>query len=292
MLLNPSNKQDLQNLSNTQVIIAALNEEEGIGLTITEMMDVLDNPQVIVIDGKSTDRTREIAKNLGATVACQNGKGKGDALAKALQYIDPQTEHVVITDADFTYPAESVPKMIQLLESNPDVGMVCGNRFNGKVDSEALRPVFALGNRLIAIIHNLLNGIQLQDPLTGLRVVRADILREWKVKSKGFDIEVELNQLVDQRGYRIVEIPIQYRQRLGEKKLGLKHGVQIFKRMMMESTYLLAGGYLEHNILSNTLRGNHQSSYDSWENLETADDIVQNALNILDLASRTNLSFL
>jgi hypothetical protein len=102
------------------------------------------------------------------------------------------------------------------------VGMVCGNRFNGKVDSQALRPVFALGNKLIALAHNILNGIQLQDPLTGLRVVRAQILREWKVQSKGFDIEVELNQQVDQSGYEIIEIPIQYRQRLGEKKLGLK----------------------------------------------------------------------
>jgi len=237
MLLTPLDKQEPRNISTTQVIIAALNEEEGIGLTITEMMDVLDNPQVLVIDGKSTDRTIEIAKNLGATVASQDGTGKGDALAKALQYIDPETKYVVITDADFTYPAESVPKMIKLLENNPEVGMVCGNRFNGKVDSKALHPVFALGNRLIAFVHNILNGIQLQDPLTGLRVVRADILREWKVESKGFDIEVELNQLVDQSGKRIIETPIQYRQRLGEKKLGLKHGVEIFKRMMLNSTY-------------------------------------------------------
>ena len=237
MLINPIDKHEVQNMSNTQVIIAALNEEEGIGLTITEMMDVLENPQVIVIDGKSTDRTMEIAKNLGATVARQDGKGKGDALAKSLQYIEPQTEYVVITDADFTYPAESVPKMINLLERNPEVGMVCGNRFNGKVDSEALRPVFALGNKLIAFAHNVFNGIQLQDPLTGLRVVRADILRGWKVKSEGFDIEVELNQLVDRKGYGIIEIPIQYRKRLGEKKLGLKHGAEIFKRMMMESVF-------------------------------------------------------
>ena len=125
--------------------------------------------------------------------------------------------------------------MIKLLESNPEVGMVCGNRFNGKVDSKALRPVFALGNRLIAFVHNIINGIQLQDPLTGLRVVRANILREWKVESKGFDIEVELNLQVDQSGYEIVEVPIQYRQRLREKKLGLKNSVEIFKRMMIET---------------------------------------------------------
>jgi dolichol-phosphate mannosyltransferase len=235
MLINSSDKQEPRNMPNTQVIIAALNEEEGIGLTITEIMDVLDNPTVIVIDGKSTDRTGEIAKSLGAIVACQEGTGKGDALAKALENIEPQTEYVAITDADFTYPAESIPKMIQLLESNPDVGMVCGNRFNGKVDSTALRPVFALGNRLIALVHSILNGIQLQDPLTGLRVVRASILRDWRVKSKGFDVEVELNQKVDRCGYRIVEIPIQYRQRLGEKKLGLKHSFEIFKRMMLET---------------------------------------------------------
>ncbi len=236
MLLNPQERQEQRDGSGTQVIIAALNEEEGIGLTITEIMDVLDNPDVLVVDGKSTDRTMEIAKNLGATVACQDGTGKGDALAKALQYIDPQAEYVVITDADFTYPAESVPKMIQILEKNPEVGMVCGNRFNGKVDSKALRPVFAIGNRLIALVHDVLNGIQLQDPLTGQRVVRAGILRDWDVKSKGFDVEVELNQQVEQRGYRIIEIPIQYRQRLGEKKLGLKNGLEIFKRMVLQMT--------------------------------------------------------
>jgi dolichol-phosphate hexosyltransferase len=237
MLLSPLERQEQCDASSTQVIMAALNEEEGIGLTITELMDVLDNPNVLVVDGKSTDRTREIAKNLGATVARQEGTGKGDALAKAFEYMDPQADFVVITDADFTYPAKSVPKMIQILESNPDVGMVCGNRFNGEVDSKALRPVFAIGNRLIAMVHNVFNGIQLQDPLTGLRVVRAEILRDWTVKSKGFDVEVELNQRVNQRGYKIIEVPIQYRQRLGEKKLGLRHGAEIFKRMMLETTY-------------------------------------------------------
>ncbi len=239
MLIKLSSRPEQLKVSQTttQVIIAALNEEEGIGLTIAEMVDALDNPQVIVVDGKSTDRTCEIAKNLGATVMCQDGIGKRDALNKALGFIEAQTEYVVLTDADFTYPAEKVPDMIKLLESHPDVGMVCGNRFNGKVDSKALRPVFAIGNKLIAFVHSVLNGIDLQDPLTGLRVVRAQILRDWTVQSKGFDIEVELNQQVDQSGYKIIEVPIQYRQRLGEKKLGLKNSVEIFKRMMQEALH-------------------------------------------------------
>jgi hypothetical protein len=63
-------------VSSTQVIVAALNEEAGIGLTITELKDNLDSPHIIVVDGHSTDRTAEIARNLGVEVAFQDGVGK------------------------------------------------------------------------------------------------------------------------------------------------------------------------------------------------------------------------
>jgi glycosyltransferase involved in cell wall biosynthesis len=57
----------------TQVIIAALNEEEGIGLTISEINDNLDNPRVLVVDGRSTDKAVEVAKDMGAHIAFQDG---------------------------------------------------------------------------------------------------------------------------------------------------------------------------------------------------------------------------
>jgi dolichol-phosphate hexosyltransferase len=221
----------------TQVIIAALNEEEGIGLTIAELQTHLKNPQILVVDGKSKDRTVEIAKNIGTEVLTQNDRGKGDAIAKAITCIKPSTNYVVITDADYTYPAEYLPQMIQLLNENQDVGMVCGNRFNGKVNKRALRDTFYIGNRLISYVHNLFNGVNMSDPLTGLRVVRAEILRDWKVKSKGFDVEVELNHLVEKKGFDILEIPIQFRVRLGEKKLKARHGAIILKRILLETIY-------------------------------------------------------
>ncbi len=227
----------MEKFHSTQVIIAALNEEEGIGRTINEINVSLANPHVLVVDGRSTDRTVEVAKDNGATIAFQDGLGKGDALAKALEYLDPTVDYIVITDADFTYPAGYLPEMIRILDENPEVGMVCGNRFNGTVNKKAMRDAFAFGNRLIAFTHNLLNGVPLKDPLTGLRIVRAEILREWQVKSKGFDIEVELNHYVERKGFTIKEVDIEYRQRLGEKKLGIKHGAEIFKRIMLEATY-------------------------------------------------------
>ena len=220
-----------------QLVIAALNEAQGIGLTIAEMKDTLGEVPVLVVDGKSSDRTVEIAKNLGAKVINQDGNGKGDALAKALEHANLGVDYVILTDADYTYPAEYVPAMINILEENPLVGMVCGNRFNGYVDKKALHRVFQIGNKLLALVNNMLNGESLQDPLTGLRVIRAEILRGWLVKSKGFDVEVEINHLVERRGFTIREIPICYRTRLGEKKLKINHGVTILKRIIMEKTF-------------------------------------------------------
>ena len=72
-----------------QLVIAALNEAPGIGLTIAEMRDTLGEIPVLVVDGKSSDRTVEIAKNLDAKVIYQDGRGKGDALTKAFENADP-----------------------------------------------------------------------------------------------------------------------------------------------------------------------------------------------------------
>jgi dolichol-phosphate mannosyltransferase len=91
-----------------------------------------------------------------------------------------------------------------------------------------------VGNRLLALAQLVMNGVNLDDPLSGLRVVRSEVLDGWRPKSKGFDVEAEMNALVERRGYRIVEIPIDYRSRMGEKKLKLRHGLGIIRRIFAE----------------------------------------------------------
>jgi dolichol-phosphate mannosyltransferase len=228
-------EKGVKGFPSTLVLLAALNEEEGIGPTIAELNQHLEKPRIFIVDGKSHDRTVEIAKNLGAEILRQNGKGKGNAIAEAIQSVNMDVGYVVFIDADYTYPAEYIPEMIRMLEENPRVGMICGNRFNEHLDTKALHGAFRFGNRLLAFAHNILNGIQLRDPLTGLRVARWSLLKGWKPKSKGFDIEVELNHYIENKGFDIVEIPIRYRSRLGEKKLKLRHGATILKRILSES---------------------------------------------------------
>jgi glycosyltransferase involved in cell wall biosynthesis len=219
----------------TLVLVAALNEEKGIGPTLAELKQFLRHSKFLVIDGKSCDGTVHVAKSLGADVLCQEGTGKGNAIGFALEHINDEFEYVVFTDADYTYPGAFVPQMIQILDENPQLGMVCGNRFNSHLDIPAMHNAFYLGNRVLAFTHNLLNGIALRDPLTGLRVVRWDILKDWHPKSAGFDFEVELNHRVERQGYGIAEIEIPYRERIGVKKLKFRHGLTILRRIIAES---------------------------------------------------------
>jgi dolichol-phosphate mannosyltransferase len=222
-------------VEDTLVIVATLNEEEGLGPTLTEVQESLENPLCLVVDGRSTDRTVEIARELGAETLLQKGIGKGDAIATALSHTKwLNVKYVAMIDADYTYPAKHLSKMVQILEEHPEVGMVCGNRLNRQPERDIMPKVFNIGNKILSFTHSLLNGVDMDDPLTGLRVIRQEIVNNWKPKSKGFDIEVEMNHLVESRGYKIAEIPIEYRARLGEKKLSPKHGFTIFKRILAE----------------------------------------------------------
>jgi cellulose synthase/poly-beta-1,6-N-acetylglucosamine synthase-like glycosyltransferase len=170
-------------------------------------------------------------------VVFQDGRGKGDAIMKGLKHLHPLAKYVVFTDVDYKYTSNSVPKMIKILEDNPQIGMVCGNRFSHQVDHNAFYGSFSIGNQLLALAHKLLNRVFLADPLTGLRVVRADVLRKWLVRSQGFDVEVELNREVRKQNFAIIEVPIRYRARMGEKKLRVKDGLPILKRILLEFAY-------------------------------------------------------
>ena len=217
------------------VVLAAYNEEEGIAPTICELKEVLYNPHLVVVDGKSSDRTFELAKDLGAEVLLQKGKGKGDAISQGLCYLNGGASYVAFIDADYTYPAKHIKEMVYVLDQHPEVGMVLGDRFSKTYEQESDRNKFYLGNRILGFAHHVFNGVNLNDPYSGLRIVRSDILKGWKPKSEGFDIEAEINHHVQKLGYKIVELPIKYRKRLGKKKLGFRHGLKILRRIIIET---------------------------------------------------------
>jgi len=222
------------NCSPLAVVVAAYNEEEGIVPTIRELKEVLNEPYLVVVDGNSSDRTLELAKDLGAEVLLQRGKGKGNAISQGLDHLNGDTSYIAFTDADYTYPAKHLKEMMNVLNLNPDVGMVLGDRFSRIYEHESDRNQFYIGNRILGFVQRVFNGVKLNDPYTGLRIIRFELVKDWKPRSNGFDIEAELNHHIGRSGYKIVELPIKYRKRLGKKKLSFKHGLKILRRIIIE----------------------------------------------------------
>jgi dolichol-phosphate mannosyltransferase len=110
------------------VLIPTFNEAEGLAPTVLEVKRFLGEPYILVVDGNSTDGTVDVATKLGLDVVFQDGKGKGDAISKAVRSLRVDPRYVVFIDADYTYPAEYIPRMIRILDENPNVGMVCGKQ--------------------------------------------------------------------------------------------------------------------------------------------------------------------
>ena len=88
--------------SSISIMIAAINEEAGIGPTLSELNNSFKNSYCLVVDSNSNDKTAFIAQKLGAHVIYQNGQGKGNAISEGLKHINDITKYLVFTDGDFT----------------------------------------------------------------------------------------------------------------------------------------------------------------------------------------------
>lgn len=218
----------------TVVIVPSYKEAGAIGGVIDELREGL-NPKVLVVDRPGNDDTGAVARARGAVVVDQPNRGKGSAVRIGLDFVRrhyPEARYIGLVDADMTYPTAPLPEMRAILESDPSVGMVVARRMNLK-NNGIKSQFFAAGNRVLAEIHRTVNGIPLKDPLSGLRLIRSDAVDGWTPRARGFDIECELNhQVHNVRRLTISEIPVRYRARVGEKKLGLRHGVTILGRML------------------------------------------------------------
>lgn len=214
-------------LSDIAVLIPTLNEEEAIGLVLDELFNVGIKPeQIIVVDGRSTDRTREIARSKGVQVILQEGEGKADAIKTGIRYID--RAYTLIMDGDYTYPATEIPRLVEKASQGFDE--VIGARIRGR---ENIPLINRLGNWVITKIFNLFFGTSLSDVCSGMYLVKTRILHEAPIESRGFSVEADIAAKVASLTGRIAEVPITYRKRIGRKKLRTIHGLRIIKDIVM-----------------------------------------------------------
>lgn len=203
------------------ITIPARNEEETIGEVIREIpedIEGIDEVEIIIIDGASTDKTAELAKKAGATHVYSDHINRGLASAfnvgiqKALLL---GADIIVNTDADMQYDQTEIPKLVKpIIDREAD--MVVGSRFEGWIEEMPLRK--RIGNRLATVMTSLLAGQKLSDAQSGFRAIHRELAQRLIIESKKTYVQETLIRSI-RAGYCIIEVPIRFRKRNDESRL-------------------------------------------------------------------------
>jgi glycosyltransferase involved in cell wall biosynthesis len=224
-------------MESVAIIIPTLNEGLSIGKVIdgVPVANLLQNgleTSVYVIDGISTDNTREIAVEKGATIILEERAGKGRAIQTAFKSIT--ADYAIMVDGDDTYPIEMATDVTRLLK-NYDV--VIGSRLKGMIEPGAMTRLNVVGNVLLSLLAWVLFGVHVSDVCTGFWGYRRDAVRRLELAAPGFEIEADMFAECVRNGLRIAEIPITYRARKDRPKLasirdGMKIGLFLCRRRL------------------------------------------------------------
>ncbi len=193
------------------VLIPCYNEEHTIEKVVRDFQRELPEADIFVYDNNSTDRTVELAQACGAIVRRETRQGKGNVVRS--MFHDIEADVYVLVDGDDTYPAEYVHFLIAPVEEGM-ADMVVGDRHsNGSYEEENKRAFHDLGNRLVKGLINKLFHASLRDIMSGYRAFTRDFVKNTPIHSAGFEIETEMTLHALDKRFRIVEMPIDYRDR-------------------------------------------------------------------------------
>lgn len=193
------------------VLIPCYNEALTIGKVVDDFRAALPQADIYVYDNNSTDDTAAIASAHGAIVRFEPRQGKGYVVRQMFREVE--ADYYVMVDGDDTYPAESAPDLIAPLVANR-ADMTVGDRLsNGSYGEENDRAFHGFGNDLVRWLIKAIYGYSFDDVMTGYRAFNRVFVKTMPVISEGFQIETELSiHAVDKR-WRIVDVPIDYRDR-------------------------------------------------------------------------------
>ncbi|GAA0240895.1 glycosyltransferase family 2 protein [Haladaptatus pallidirubidus] len=223
------------------VIMPTLNEEDGIAECIEMVKRGISKIGVtteIIISDSSTDRTPEIAREMGAIVVEPDKPGYGYAYRYAFDHA--RGEYIVIGDADTTYDFEDIPRLLEEVTHN-DADMVMGSRLEGEIKSGAMPPLHQyIGNPLLTKFLNTFYGAGVSDAHSGFRIIEREALENLELKTSGMEFASEMIMEAGARDMKIEEVPITYHEREGDATLdSFEDGWRHVKFMLVN-----APGYL------------------------------------------------
>jgi len=215
------------------IVIPTRNEGGGIAQVVRAVLPHGD--EVLVVDGHSTDTTREISEREGARVVLDGGRGKGDGLRTAIRHA--KGDIIVFIDADGSHEASDIPKLVEPIAENR-ADLVVGSRTKGGSDEFEMdldNLVRQIGSDLAATLINYRWRVNLTDIQNGFRAIRRSVARSLRLQANDFDIEEEMVMKCLKRGYRTAEVPShEYTRKWGYSKLPTSKGWKFVWRLMVE----------------------------------------------------------
>ncbi|MBN1133699.1 MAG: S-layer glycoprotein N-glycosyltransferase AglJ [Methanosarcinaceae archaeon] len=225
------------------ILIPTLNEAATIQQLIRDFKSE-GFSNILLIDGHSSDRTRELAEAEGAKVVVQSGKGKGQALQEAFDIIE--SNYILMTDGDGTYLAKDSHAMLAPV-LNGSADHVIGNRF-ANYEPTAFTRLNLIGNKILNKIFGFAYGQWLNDILSGYRAFTRNKIKSLELNKTGFEIESEITIESVKKELKIEEVPITYMSRhskgstkLSPLKDGFKIGATIYKLAKMHNPLFYFG---------------------------------------------------
>ena len=192
------------------VLIPCYNESQTIAKVVKDYKKALPEADIYVYDNNSSDHTDEIAKKAGAIVRYEHRQGKGNVIRSMFRDLD--YDCYLMIDGDDTYPSENAREMCDLV-LNGKADMVIGDRLSSTYFKENKRLFHGMGNVVVRWFINTIFKNNIKDIMTGYRAFSYDFVKGFPILSKGFEIETEMTIHAVDKNFKVVEIPVQYRDR-------------------------------------------------------------------------------
>ncbi len=202
-----------------RVIIPAFNEQNAVGLVVDEIPKEWVR-EIIVVDNGSNDHTFETAAAHGATALREPRKGYGQACIKGMEHIaqsSTKPDIVVFLDGDHSDFPEQIPSLVQpILDGKVD--MVIGSRALGTKEKGSMTIPQVFGNWLATSMIKWFYGVKYTD-LGPFRAIRYSTLVNIDMKDTNFGWTVEMQLKVAKAGLQSMDVPVNYRRRIGISKV-------------------------------------------------------------------------
>ena len=199
-------------------VIPARNEVRNLPEVIQGVAPFVDD--MLLVDGHSTDGSREVAQSLGVRVVLDNGKGKGEAVR--VGFAEAKGDIVVLIDADCSHDPKDIPALVAPIIAG-QADLVVGSRMTGgshELHGDINRFIRVTGSHVILLAINYRWNVRLTDVQNGFRAIRTDVARAIGLTENIHTIEEEMVMKALKKGYRVMDVPSrEYERKHGDSSL-------------------------------------------------------------------------